>query len=158
MSNRLIRDDDDVDVQPVPQAPPAQPAQARRAPRIKAARRGGYAGMRQVTTNIPPSLFTHLQFIAIDTGKVLLDLYAEAIVAYIERFAAEQKFRTAVSVGPRERRTPGPDWQSVTAIVTADQFRWLKAIYVARRKTMTLIFEEALTTYVQRYAAQKKMG
>ena len=115
-------------------------------------------GLRQVTTAIRPDLFKHLQFIAIDRDRRLLDIYAEAIDAYIERYVAEQKFNTALAVGPRVRRSPGVDWQAVTALVTKEQFRWLKAIYVARRKTMTLILEEALTEYAQKVAAHKRFS
>lgn len=55
-------------------------------------------------------------------------------------------------------RGPYPGRKQVTAHVDKKLFLWLKSISAQEDKPMVLIFEEALSAYVNTYAAQKKFG
>lgn len=61
---------------------------------------------------------------------------------------------------PRRRTGKGayPGRRQVTAYVEDKLFLWLKSISAQHDKTMVEIFEEALTAYVNSYAAQRKFG
>lgn len=61
----------------------------------------------------------------------------------------------------RKRRRPEgkgayPDKRQVTAYVDRQLFLWLKSISAQTDKPMVELFEEALTQYVNTFAAQKK--
>lgn len=51
-----------------------------------------------------------------------------------------------------------PGMRRVTGYVEPTLFRWLKSISAETDKPMIQIFEEALTDYVQSYAAGRKFG
>lgn len=51
-----------------------------------------------------------------------------------------------------------PGMRRVTGYVEPSLFRWLKSISAETDKPMIQIFEEALTDYVQSYAAGRKFG
>jgi hypothetical protein len=61
---------------------------------------------------------------------------------------------------PRRRAGKGayPGRRQVTGYVEDKLFLWLKSISAQHDKTMVEIFEEALTAYVNSYAAQRKFG
>jgi hypothetical protein len=65
----------------------------------------------------------------------------------------------------RRRRRPKPSgggvypgMRQVTAYVEPPLFKWLKSISAETDKPMVLIMEEALTAYVQSFAAGRKFG
>ncbi len=51
-----------------------------------------------------------------------------------------------------------PGRRQVTAHIPKDLFLWLKSISAQTDTPMVAIFEEALTQYVSRFAAQRKFG
>lgn len=53
---------------------------------------------------------------------------------------------------------PYPGRRQVTAHIDRQLFLWLKSISAQTDKPMIVLFEEALSEYVQRIAAQKKFG
>jgi hypothetical protein len=57
-----------------------------------------------------------------------------------------------------QRKKLYADQRKVTGYVDAQTFMWLKSIHAQTNKTMMAIMEEALTEYVQRYAAKQKFG
>lgn len=59
---------------------------------------------------------------------------------------------------PARAKKPYADQRKVTAYVDAQTFMWLKSIHAQTNKTMMAIMEEALTQYVQAYAAKQKFG
>ncbi|MEZ5937415.1 MAG: hypothetical protein R3C52_04265 [Hyphomonadaceae bacterium] len=59
---------------------------------------------------------------------------------------------------PVRAKKPYADQRKVTAYVDAQTFMWLKSIHAQTNKTMMAIMEEALTQYVQAYAAKQKFG
>lgn len=60
---------------------------------------------------------------------------------------------------PRKRgRGPYPGKRQVTAHIDENLFKWLRSMSVQTDKPMVVMFEEALTAYVQRFAAGKKFS
>ncbi len=69
----------------------------------------------------------------------------------------------AAPVRRRRRPKPGgggvyPGMRQVTAYVEPTLFKWLKSISAETDKPMVQIMEEALTAYVQSFAAGRKFG
>jgi hypothetical protein len=62
------------------------------------------------------------------------------------------------SARPPQRKNPYANQRKVTGYVDSQTFMWLKSIHAQTNKTMMAIMEEALTEYVQRYAAKQKFG
>jgi len=90
--NRLINDyDTDLPSEPVVSAPraPAREAPLRH-PKIEG--RGPYPGRRQVTAHIDRQLFLWLKSISAQTEKPMVELFTEALDAYVRSFAAKKKF------------------------------------------------------------------
>ena len=58
----------------------------------------------------------------------------------------------------KRRGGPYPGRRQVTAHIDRQLFLWLKSISAQTDKPMIVLFEEALSEYVQRIAAQKKFG
>lgn len=90
--NRLIVDDDDEAV--VETAPPSRPAvkpSATRNPR-RGEGRGPYPGRRQVTAHIDRQLFLWLKSISAQTDKPMVELFEEALNAYVSSWSAQKKF------------------------------------------------------------------
>lgn len=60
---------------------------------------------------------------------------------------------------PRKRgRGPYPGKRQVTAHIDENLFKWLRSMSVQTDKPMVVMFEEALSAYVQRFAAGKKFS
>jgi hypothetical protein len=164
MNNRLIRDDDD-GAAPLAEAPRSQPAAATTIapPRAQAAPsrrgRGPYADRRQVTGAINPELFRRLKLLSLQSERPLVEIYDEALTAYAQSFAAENKFAAAIAE-PQTRmsRRAEAGGCAVTAHVRPDLFKWLRAIHMQTRKTMSLILEEALVKYFNSLSAQRKFN
>ncbi|MFZ4602982.1 MAG: hypothetical protein ACOYM8_11040 [Caulobacterales bacterium] len=95
--NRLIVDDE-----PMPAAIPAAPSNApgsvaaaqptRRRRRAKPSMTGDYPGMRRVTGYVEPTLFRWLKSISAETDKPMIEIFEEALTAYVESYAAGRKF------------------------------------------------------------------
>jgi len=99
--NRLISDDDDET--PVASAPAAggQSEVARAAAptesegqrkRKRSSGQGPYPGRRQVTAHIDRQLFLWLKSISAQTDKPMVEIFEEALSAYVNSFAAQRKF------------------------------------------------------------------
>ena len=58
----------------------------------------------------------------------------------------------------RRGKGPYPNRRQVTAHIPRQLFLWLKSISAQTDKPMVEIFEEALTAYVNSFAAGKKFG
>lgn len=90
MSNRLIRDDDDVQ----PASPPAAPDIRRMIDdSVPKPRTGGpYPGRRKVTAHIDRQLFLWLKSMSAQTDKPMILLMEEALTEYVQRWQASRKF------------------------------------------------------------------
>lgn len=95
--NRLIRDDP-ADAEPPRTTAPAPAAAAadRPLPRLARPRAGGkggpYQNRRQVTAHIDKRLFLWLKSISAQTEKPMVELFEEALNAYVASYAAQTKF------------------------------------------------------------------
>ena len=90
--NRLISDDvdDEVVETTIPARPSVKPS-ATRNPR-KRDGKGSYPGRRQVTAYIDRQLFLWLKSISAQTEKPMVEIFEEALSAYVTSFAAQKKF------------------------------------------------------------------
>ncbi len=91
--NRLINDDDaGAPSEPVnPTARHAvKPSPTRNPRRLEG--RGPYPGRRQVTAHIDRQLFLWLKSISAQTDKPMVEIFEEALNAYVSSFAAQKKF------------------------------------------------------------------
>jgi len=70
---------------------------------------------------------------------------AEPVARTVARPAAEKKVKG-----------PYPNRRKITAYINRDLFFYLKSIGVKTDRTMVSLLEEALTQYVNTYAAQSK--
>jgi hypothetical protein len=91
--NRLINDDDAEDA--VETAPPVsrhavKPSPTRNPRRVEG--KGPYPGRRQVTAHIDRQLFLWLKSISAQTDKPMVEIFEEALNAYVSSFAAQKKF------------------------------------------------------------------
>ena len=77
-----------------------------------------------------------------------------------EAAPARPRVKPSPTRNPRRREGRGsyPGRRQVTGYVSDQLFLWLKSISVQADKPMIEIMEEALTTYVNSWAAQKKFG
>ncbi len=64
----------------------------------------------------------------------------------------------SVARAPAKSRAVYPGKRQVTAHIDRQLFLWLKSISAQSDRPMIVLFEEALSEYVQRFAAQKKFG
>ena len=90
--NRLINEDEDE--APAISTPPARPSvkpSPTRNPR-RGEGKGPYPGRRQVTAHIDRQLFLWLKSIAAQTDKPMVEIFEEALHAYVASFAAQKKF------------------------------------------------------------------
>lgn len=90
--NRLIVDDDD-DVVPTATAQPARPTakpSPTRTPREGG--RGPYPGRRQITAHVDRSLFLWIKSISAQTEKPMIEIFEDALSAYVASYAAQKKF------------------------------------------------------------------
>lgn len=55
-------------------------------------------------------------------------------------------------------RGPYPGKRQVTAHIDEALYKWLRSMSVQIDKPMVAMFEEALTSYVQKFAAQKRFS
>lgn len=55
-------------------------------------------------------------------------------------------------------RGPYPGKRQVTAHIDEGLYKWLRSMSVQTDKPMVVMFEEALSTYVQKFAAQKRFA
>lgn len=78
--------------------------------------------------------------------------------ARIEEPAVPPQHPTQEIARPPQRKNPYANQRKVTGYVDSQTFMWLKSIHAQTNKTMMAIMEEALTEYVQRYAAKQKFG
>lgn len=76
--------------QPVATAATTQPIRRRR--RAKPSMTGDYPGMRRVTGYVEPTLFRWLKSISAETDKPMIEIFEEALTAYVESYAAGRKF------------------------------------------------------------------
>lgn len=92
-TNRLISDDAD-DIAPprmaMPATPSVKPSETRK-PRPGEGR-GPYPGRRQVTAHIDRNLFLGLKAISAQTEKPMVELFEEALQAYVASVLAQKKF------------------------------------------------------------------
>jgi hypothetical protein len=91
--NRLINDDD-ADAPAEAAAPVSRhavKASPTRNPR-RSESRGPYPGRRQVTAHIDRQLFLWLKSISAQTDKPMVEIFEEALNAYVSSFAAQKKF------------------------------------------------------------------
>lgn len=97
-ANRLISDDED-EIQPAsaPQTARADPKHnAEPADRAEQGRRstgkGPYPGRRQVTAHIDRQLFLWLKRISAESDKPMVEIFEDALSAYVNTYAAQRKF------------------------------------------------------------------
>lgn len=95
-NNRLIHDDPEPEPQRVMTPAPAAAAAERPLPRVARSRVGGrggpYQNRRQVTAHIDKKLFLWLKTISAQTEKPMVELFEEALNAYVASYAAQSKF------------------------------------------------------------------
>ena len=94
IGNRLISDDSDDTPPPSRTAMPATPSvkpSTTRSPRA-AGGKGPYPGRRQVTAHIDRNLFLGLKAISAQTEKPMVELFEEALQAYVASVLAQKKF------------------------------------------------------------------
>jgi hypothetical protein len=92
-SNRLISDDSEDIPTPrtaMPATPSVKPSPTR-SPRTGEGR-GPYPGRRQVTAHIDRNLFLGLKAISAQTEKPMVELFEEALQAYVASVLSQKKF------------------------------------------------------------------
>jgi hypothetical protein len=93
--NRLIDDDDEHEVAPVSATTlpprPSVKASPTRTPRSMTGR-GPYPGRRQVTAHIDRNLFLGLKAISAQSEKPMVEIFEEALQAYVASVLAQKKF------------------------------------------------------------------
>lgn len=97
-ANRLINDDAEeaivaeARIAPLPDTPDPPPSPTRNPRRVRG--KGSYPGRRQVTAYIPKDLFMGLKAISARTERPMVEIFEQALDAYVKSLMAQKMFRS----------------------------------------------------------------